>query len=233
MHLLAAVTNESSTVREALAGEGLASRLLDLAEQWMQRHGAGVALISVPKWLDASLLTLEALAKFRSKVGGVVGAPAAEGQQSEQSVGQAAAADGGQAAAPAEAALATGDIEIEAAPSILVPPPMAQQEQPGIDVERAVKAVAGQWRLGGLLSDSEQERAADVCIALIPGIIAWGADWRSPAMPKAGDDEEAEAAAEADVIRSEDPRSSLQAALQLLARLTLRYELAAKARFLL
>lgn len=80
---------------------------------------------------------------------------------------------------------------------------------------KALESIAGQWRPCGLLTEQEQLRAGELCLALLKHLQAWGLAWVPPPAPAAPDEAAADKA-----VRTPDPRSTCHAVLQLLARLT-------------
>lgn len=154
---------------------------------------------------------------------GAVGA-AAQGHAAEgQSAGQQQAASGEQQAEAAAAA----------------EPELSQEER----VMQALAGAVRQYSTGGALSQQEQARTVELCLRLLKHLHSWGAAWTADEPPQAPTPPEgtppATAAAMAVAVAAAargrellrpDPRSTLHATVQLLARLTKDHGLAEKVR---
>ncbi|KAL4856977.1 E3 ubiquitin-protein ligase UPL1 [Chlorella vulgaris] len=118
------------------------------------------------------------------------------------------------------------------------------QQSPEEQVFGALAAAVQQYSTGGSLNEQEQQRTVEVCLRLLRHLHSWGASWTpqelaavppaATAGPSTATGSEAAAAAaaaaaaqEASVL-SPDPRSTLHAVVQLLARLTKDHALAEK-----
>ncbi|KAI3425184.1 hypothetical protein D9Q98_008953 [Chlorella vulgaris] len=118
------------------------------------------------------------------------------------------------------------------------------QQSPEEQVFGALAAAVQQYSTGGSLNEQEQQRTVEVCLRLLRHLHSWGASWtpQEPAAvppaatadPSTAAGSEAAAAAAAAATAQEasllspDPRSTLHAVVQLLARLTKDHALAEK-----
>jgi predicted regulator of Ras-like GTPase activity (Roadblock/LC7/MglB family) len=108
-------------------------------------------------------------------------------------------------------------------------------------VWQALAAAVQQYSTGGSLSAQEQQRTVELCLRLLRHLGSWGAAWTPadlpplPPEPESGSSPAAVAAAAAaaqarqrEELTRPDPRSTLHAVVQLLARLSKDHALAEK-----
>ena len=244
-YLTAVVVSDSGSLRECLATHGLTHSVLNILNHWHSTPEDGNLVSNdgflVPRWIDCLLLVLGQMSNVQPKFSSTEKAPRdGLGLQQVQQALQQVDVTATDAERPStvnqnsnEAALTQNTQNLQDQMNLEQPAShpqtnssrytlqgnLATNTEPGNHLQKdplgsALRTITGQWNLGGILSEKEQGEAAIIGLSVIQKICSLDKDWNPP--PRLSEED----SMLAENISKPDPRSSAQAALQLLSKLS-------------